>query len=197
MGDRDDSAALSWFPVAGEDQLDEYAQQVWAKCDERLGYVPNVFRAYAWRGERFERWLRYFNSVMRATETVDAAAREMIAVAVSRENGCLYCLAAHGYELRRALGDAVLGELISLDWRRAPLDDRHRAMLGYAVKVATEPLRCDRDDLEELHRHGFTDEDVWDIAEVAALYSSTNRMAMAAGFIPNACYHGAAREESP
>lgn len=188
--------AISWFPVAGDDELDAYAQQVWEKCSERIGFVPNVFRAYAWRGERFERWLKYFNHVMRPSETLDAVAREMVAVAVSMENRCLYCLAAHGYELRKQLGDPVLGEVLTLDWRRAPIDERQQAMLRYAVKVATDPVHCDRADIAGLRQHGFTDEDVWDIAEIAALYSSTNRMAMAAGFVPNPCYHGAEREES-
>lgn len=189
-------SGISWFPVVPDDQLDEHARDVWAKCEERLGFVPNVFRAYAWRGERFERWLRYFNHVMRPSETLDAASREMVAVAVSMENGCLYCLVSHGYELRKQLGDPVLGDTVTLDWRRAPLGDRQRAMLRYAVKVATEPRECSPADLDELARHGFSDEDAWDIAEIAALFSSTNRMAMAAGFVPNSCYHGGAREEN-
>lgn len=184
---------ISWFPVADDDELDDYAREIWNKCHERIGFVPNVFRAYAWRGERFQRWLKYFNHVTRPSDTLAEAEREMIAVAVSMENACLYCLAAHGYELRKVLGDPVLGETITLDWRRADLPKRHQAMLAYAVKVANEPRDCTRADIEQLHAHGFSDEDVWDIAEIASLYSATNRMAMACGFIPNECYHGAAR----
>ncbi|MGH3665599.1 MAG: peroxidase-related enzyme [Egibacteraceae bacterium] len=187
---------ISWFPVARDEDLDEYAREIWQKCDERIGFVPNVFRAYAWRGERFQRWLKYFNHVTHPSDTLGAAEREMIAVAVSMENRCLYCLVAHGCELREVLGHPILGETITLDWRRAPLSDRHRAMLAYAVKVANEPRECTRADIDALDAHGFSDEDVWDIAEIASLYSATNRMAMAAGFIPNDCYHGAARGPS-
>lgn len=184
---------VSWFPVSGDDDLDEFAREIWSKCEARIGFVPNVFRAYAWRGERFRRWLGYFNDVTRASDTLDRAEREMIAVAVSMENGCLYCLVAHGNALREALEDPVRGETITLDWRRADLSDRHHKMLAYAVKVTTDPRHCSRADIDELVATGFTLEDVWDIAEVAALYNATNRMAMAAGFIPNSCYHHTAR----
>lgn len=184
---------ISWFPNATDDQLDEYAREIWQKCDERIGFVPNVFRAYAWRGDRFRRWLSYFNEVTRPSDTLGAVEREMIAVAVSMENGCLYCLVAHGNALRVALEDPVQGEIVTLDWRRAGLPPRQHAMLEYAIKVTTDPRNCTRGDIESLLAHGFSEEDVWDIAEIASLYNATNRMAMAAGFIPNMCYHDTAR----
>ena len=184
---------ISWFPVLEETRVEEYPAEIFAKCEERFGFVPNVFRAYAWRPDRFQRWLGYFNHCMKPTDTLGAAEREMIAVAVSMENKCLYCLAAHGYEVRRHLEDPELGEIVTLDWRRADLGERHEAMLAYAVKVATAPRECTRDDIDQLRKTGFTEEDVWDIAEVAALYSSTNRMAMATGMVPNACYHSMER----
>ena len=183
---------ISWFPVAEDDELDDFARGLFAKAHERLGHVPNVFRAYAWRGERFERWQRYFSSVMRPSETLGAAEREMIAVAVSMGNGCLYCLVAHGAEVREHLGP-ILGDQVTLDWKRAPLGERHRAMLAYAEKVATDPRECTREDVDALRAQGFTEEDVWDIAEVASLYSLTNRMAMATGMLPNEHYHAQAR----
>lgn len=184
---------ISWFPVADDSQLDDYATEVWSKCQERDGFVPNVFKAYSWRGDRFAAWLAYFKSVTRASPTLGKLEREMIAVAVSMENGCFYCLAAHGYEVRKLLGDPAQGEAVTLDWRRATIGDRERAMLEYAVKVATQPRTCSREDIAALQAHGFSDEDVWDIAEVASLYSATNRMAMAAGFVPNTDYHGMSR----
>lgn len=191
--ENDVDTEISWYPVLPDDELDEYATEIWRKVTENVGFVPNVFRAYAWRGKRFERWLGYFNSVMRPTDGLGRAEREMIAVAVSMENACLYCLVSHGAELRDALGDPVLGATITLDWHRAPLEERHRAMLAYAVKVATSPRECTEEDIEDLRGHGFSLEDTWDIAEVAALFSSTNRMAMATGMMPNEEYHGHAR----
>ncbi|MGH3442484.1 MAG: peroxidase-related enzyme [Nitriliruptorales bacterium] len=186
-------ADISWFPVLKDGELDEYATGIWAKVTENIGFVPNVFRTYAWRGKRFEKWLGYFNSVMRPTETLGQVEREMVAVAVSMENKCLYCLVAHGHDLRAAIGDPVLGETVTLDWRRAPIAEKQRAMLEYAVKVATRPRECSRQDIDDLVALGFTQEDVWDIAEIAALFSSTNRMAMAAGMLPNEEYHRGAR----
>lgn len=184
---------ISWFPVLEDDELDEYATEIWAKVVDNIGFVPNVFRAYAWRGKRFERWLGYFNSVMRPSDTLGKIEREMVAVAVSMENACLYCLASHGYELRDALEDPVLGATITLDWRRAPITEKQRTMLEYGVKVANHPRECSRQDIDDLLAVGFTLEDVWDIAEIASLFSSTNRMAMAGGFMPNEHYHGDAR----
>lgn len=184
---------ISYFPIATEDQLSDYERQLFAKVEERAGLIPNVFKAYAWRPERFAKWFAHFGDLMRGTETLTAVEREMISVAVSMANGCLYCLVAHGAQVRQLLGDPVLGDRITLDYRRAGLDKRRTAMLDYAVKITKTPLECDEADVENLRRLGFTDEDVWDIAEIAAMYNFTNRLAMATGMMPNREYHGMAR----
>lgn len=185
--------AISWFPVPDESELPDDLRGLFAKARERIGFVPNVFRAYSFRPERLRAWFAHYKQLHEATEHLSAAEREMIAVAVSMANGCLYCLVAHGAALRQELGDPVLADRITLDHRRAGLDDRLTAILDYAVKVTRAPLECDPDDLEALRKHGLTDEEVWDVLEIAAMYNFTNRMSLAAGMLPNEEYHALAR----
>jgi uncharacterized peroxidase-related enzyme len=183
----------SWFPLGDEERLSPAIRELYARCREKLGFVPNVFVAYQWRPERLAAFLAHYDAVMAPTETLGAAERELIAVAVSMANGCSYCLVAHGYSVRKLLRDPVGGDLATLDHRRAPLTERQRAMLDYAVKLTRTPVECERADLDALRAHGLSDEDLWDVAEVAALFNFTNRMAHATGMRPNPEYHGMAR----
>ncbi|MBX6762110.1 MAG: peroxidase-related enzyme [Rubrobacteraceae bacterium] len=180
---------ISWFPVPDESELPENLQGLFRKAKENVGFVPNVFRAYSFRPERLSAWFNHYKQLHVPTDNLSEAEREMIAVAVSMENGCLYCLVAHGAELRRALGDPVAADRITLDYRRAGLDERTRAILDYAVKVTKEPLECTPEDIERLQGYGLTLEEVWDVAEIAAMYNFTNRMSLACGMIPNEEYH--------
>ena len=183
----------SWFPVPDEEQLPSDLQRLFAKARERLGFVPNVFRVYAYRPQRLSAWFTHFRSLHEPTEGLGAADREMIAVVVSAANGCLYCLVAHGAALRQELGDPVLGERISYDWRRADLDPRRAAICAYAEKLTLRPRELTRADLQSLLDVGLTLEDAWDVAEIAAMYNLTNRMAMATNMLPNREYSGQAR----
>jgi uncharacterized peroxidase-related enzyme len=183
----------SWFPVPDESTLPERLQGLFAKAREQLGFVPNVFRVYSFRPERLSAWFAHFRAVHEPTDGLGVADREMIAVVVSSANGCLYCLVAHGAALREALGDPVLGERISYDWRRADLDERRRAICAYADKLTMRPRDVTRADLESLLHVGLTLEEAWDVAEVAAMYNLTNRMAMATNMLPNREYSGQAR----
>jgi uncharacterized peroxidase-related enzyme len=180
---------VSWFPVPEETDLPEGLQGLFRKARESVGFVPNVFRAYSFRPERLSAWFGHYRQLHEPTENLDAAEREMIAVAVSMENGCLYCLVAHGAALREALGDPIMADRITLDYRRAGLDERRAAILDYAVKVTNEPLDCTPDDLERLKSLGLTEEEVWDVVEIASMYNFTNRMSLACGMIPNEEYH--------
>ncbi len=185
--------SVSWFPLGDEEALAPELRELYAKCRERLGFVPNVFRAFQWRPERLRAWLTHYDAVMAPTESLPAAEREMIAVAVSMANGCAYCLVSHGYAVRKTLKDPVLGDLVTLDHRRAPVSERQHAMLRFADKLTRTPLECSPANLEELRGHGLSDEDCWDVAEIAALFNFTNRLALATGMVPNAEYHGLAR----
>ena len=185
----------SWFPVPDETELPSDLRALFAKARERLGFVPNVFRVYAFRPERLSAWFSHFRQLHRPTDGLSAADREMIAVVVSSANGCLYCLVAHGAALREELGDPVLGERISYDWRRADLDSRRTAICAYADKLTVRPREVGRDDLQSLLDVGLTLEEAWDVAELSAMYNLTNRMAMATNMLPNAEYSGQARPD--
>jgi len=184
---------ISWFPLSPEAELTDYQRQKFETAAERLGFVPNVFRAWAWRPKRFAMWRAHIEDLLEGTETLTAAEREMVAVAVSMTNGCLYCVTSHGWSLRHLLGDPVLGDRITLDYRRAGLSPRQVAMLDYAVKITRTPLDCEEADLAGLRAHGFNDQDIWDIAELAAMFNYTNRLVSAIGLIPNREYPGMAR----
>jgi uncharacterized peroxidase-related enzyme len=183
----------SWFPVPDESELPADLRGLFAKARERLGFVPNVFRVYAFRPSRLSAWFAHFRQLHEPTEGLSAADREMIAVVVSSANGCLYCLVAHGAALRAELGDPVLGERISYDWRRADLDDRRAAICAYAEKLTLTPRGVTRADLQTLLDAGLSIEEAWDVAELSAMYNLTNRMAMATNMLPNAEYSAQAR----
>ncbi len=183
----------SWFPVPDEVELPSDLRGLFAKARERLGFVPNVFRVYSFRPERLSAWFAHYRLLHQPSEQLTAADREMIAVVVSAANGCLYCLVAHGAALREELGDPVLGERISYDWRRADLDPRRRAICAYAEKVTLQPRELTRADLRTLLDVGLTLGEAWDVAEISAMYNLTNRMAMATNMLPNAEYSAQAR----
>jgi uncharacterized peroxidase-related enzyme len=184
---------VSWYPVPDDHELPEDLAKLFAKAQQNLGFVPNVFRAYAYRPDRMRAWFSHFKQLHVPSEHLDAADREMIAVVVSMTNGCLYCLVAHGAALREALGDPIVADRITLDWRRAGLDQRREAICAYAEKITKSPHETSEADIETLMGHGLTREEVWDVAEIAAMYNFTNRMAMATGQLPNREYHGSFR----
>ncbi|MGH2916156.1 MAG: peroxidase-related enzyme [Solirubrobacteraceae bacterium] len=183
----------SWFPVPTDEQLPDGLRGLFAKARERLGFVPNVFRVYAFRPERLSAWFSHFRLLHEPTEGLGAAEREMIAVVVSSANRCLYCLVAHGAALRDELGDPVLGERISYDWRHAGLDAKRHAICAYAEKLTLTPRSVGREDLQSLLDVALTLEEAWDVAELAAMYNLTNRMALATNMLPNEQYSGQAR----
>ena len=187
------SATGSWFPVPDEAELPADLRSLFAKARERLGFVPNVFRVYSYRPKRLSAWFSHYRQLHEPTANLSAADREMIAVVVSAANGCLYCLVAHGAALREELGDPVLGERISYDWRRAGLDARQTAICTYADKLTVRPREVTRADLQSLLDAGLTLQEAWDVAELAAMYNLTNRMAMATNMLPNEEYSGQAR----
>src|SRR5918997_3582650 len=144
-------APISWFPVPDESELPEDLQGLFKKAREKLGFVPNVFRAYSFRPERLSAWFNHYRQLHEPTDELTAAEREMIAVVVSMENGCLYCLVAHGAALREELGDPVMADRITLDWRRAGgLTERQRAICAFAEKLTLRPVESTEADLDAL-----------------------------------------------
>jgi uncharacterized peroxidase-related enzyme len=180
---------ISWFPIPDDDELPEDLSKLFSKARSAIGFVPNVFRAYSYRPDRMRAWFSHFKQLHVPTENLSVADREMIAVVVSMANGCLYCLTAHGAALREALGDPIAADRITMDWRRADLDERRKAICEYAEKVTLHPVETSEADIANLMELGLTREEVWDVAEIAAMYNFTNRLAMATGQLPNREYH--------
>ena len=164
-----------------------------AKCQEKLGFVPNVLEAYAFDSAKLEAFVGMYNDLMLAPSGLSKLEREMIAVAVSSVNRCYYCLVAHGAAVRALSGDPALGELMVMNYRAARLSKRQRAMLDFATKLTAEPWAIEEDDRAGLRKAGFGERDIWDIAAVAGFYNMSNRVASATDMRPNSVYHQQAR----
>lgn len=184
---------IAWLTLPDEATLDEETRTLLGKARRNVGFLPNVFAGYTLRPEKLRRWIRHFNEIMRGESDLTPAEREMIGVVVSVENHCLYCVVSHGAELRKLLADPILGEQLAVDYRRAPLDERTRAMLDYAVKITQRPVDCSEADIQQLRQLGFSDAAIFDIAETAAMYNFTNRLASATGMQPNREYYAMGR----
>jgi uncharacterized peroxidase-related enzyme len=164
-----------------------------AKCAEKLGFVPNVLSAYAFDNAKLETFVAMYNDLMLAPSGLSKLEREIIAVAVSSQNRCYYCLVAHGAAVRAMSGDPALGVRMAMNYRAARLSRRQRAMLDFAVRLTAEPWTVEEEHREALRRAGFSDRDIWDIAAVAGFYNMSNRVASATDMRPNSVYHAQAR----
>jgi uncharacterized peroxidase-related enzyme len=163
------------------------------KCQDKLGFVPNVLLAYAFDMAKLETFVAMYDDLMLGESGLSKLEREMIAVAVSSQNRCYYCLTAHGAAVRRFSGNALLGEQLVMNYRVARLNKRQRAMLDFAVKLTASPWTIEDGDRERLKRVGFSERDIWDISAVAGFFNMSNRVASATDMRPNTNYHGQAR----
>lgn len=159
------------------------------KCQDRLGFVPNVLLAYAFDNTKLETFAALYNDLMLGESGLSKLEREMIAVAVSSQNRCYYCLTAHGAAVRQYSGNPLLGEHLVMNYRVARLNKRQRAMLDFAVKLTASPWSVEEGDRERLRRAGFTDRDIWDISAIVGFFNMSNRVASATDMRPNAAYH--------
>jgi uncharacterized peroxidase-related enzyme len=162
-------------------------------CEKKLGFVPNVMKAFSFDMTKLEAFVAYRNDLMLGGSGLSGLEREMIATVVSAQNRCFYCLTVHGASVRNLAGDPVLGEMMAMNYRAARLSKRRRAMLDFAVKLTAEPWSIEDSDRARLRAAGFSDRDIWDIAAVAAFYNMTNRIASATDMRPNDAYHAMAR----
>ncbi len=171
------------------DPLPEATQRYFDICTEKLGFVPNVLRAYAFDVEKLNAFTGMYNDLMLAPSGLTKLEREMIAVAVSAENRCFYCLVAHGAAVRQLSGDPHLGEMIAMNYRVAPVDARTRAMLDFAVLMTKASATIEESHRAALRGHGLSERDIFDLASVAGFFNMTNRVASAIAMAPNPEYH--------
>jgi uncharacterized peroxidase-related enzyme len=180
---------ISALGVPSPASLEDDLQAIWARCVEKLGFVPNVYSAYSLRPQRLRNFMKSYNEIMLSESGLSKLEREMIAVVVSSANRCYYCLVAHGAAVRQLSGDPQLGELMAMNYRAAGLPPRQRKMLDFAWKLTTAPAEIGEADRAALRREGFSNEDIFDIAETTAFFNLSNRMASATDMMPNVEYH--------
>ena len=175
------------------DPLPEATQKYFDICQEKLGMVPNVLRAYAFDIDKLNAFAGMYNDLMLGDSALSKLEREMIAVAVSSVNKCYYCLVAHGAAVREMSGDPQLGEALVMNYRVAKITAKQRAMLDFAVKLTEASAKVEEADRQALRDAGFTERDIFDIASVAGFFNMTNRVASATDMRPNDDYHAQAR----
>ena len=184
--------ALSLEPTP-DAELSPELQKYFSVCRDKLGLLPNVLAAYSNHPEQLEAFANFYNVLMLSESGLSKLEREMIAVVVSSSNECFYCLTAHGAAVRQYSEDSVLGELLVMNYRVAELSERHRAMLDFAHQLTVTPEEMNDQDRQALRDVGFSDKDIWDIANIAGFFNMTNRVASAVDMQPNREYHSMAR----
>ncbi len=162
-------------------------------CLEKLGFVPNVLKAYAFDNKKLKAFIDMVDDLMLGESGLSRLEREMIAVAVSAINHCHYCLTAHGAAVRYRSNDPMFGDMIEHNYRMAELTPKQKAMLDFAVKLTEAPAKIENADRDLLRQLGFSDRDIWDIAAVASFFNMSNRLASATDMRPNAEYYSMAR----
>jgi uncharacterized peroxidase-related enzyme len=182
--------AISRFPVADPAGLPADLAERYADVQERSGFLPHVFAALAWRPDEARAFFAMNDALMdKDTPGLSTGDRELIVVATSAANGCAYCVVAHGAIARIRTRDPLLADLVAVDWRKAPLDDRMHAVLDVAVRLALDPAAVTAADLDRLRQHGLTDDDVWDVGAITAFFALSNRLAHFAAIPPNPEFH--------
>ena len=185
--------AISRFPVPELDSLPEDIRTRIVAVHEKAGFIPNVFLAWAHRPAEFRAFFAYHDALLEQEGGLTKAEREMIVVATSAVNHCHYCVVAHGAILRIRAKHPLLADQVAINYLNAELTPRQRAMLDFAVKVAERSHQVSEDDLAVLGRHGMTDDEIWDIGAIAALFALSNRMANLMALAPNAEFYTMAR----
>lgn len=173
------------FPLPALSDLPDDIRSQLLAVQDKAGFVPNVFLKLARRPAEFRAFVAYHDALMLKEGGLTKGEREMVVVATSGANDCLYCVVAHGAILRIYEKNPLIADQLAINWRKAALSPRQSAMIGFAMKVAQDSRALDDHDFRELHAHGFTDEDAWDIASIAAFFAMSNRLANATGMMPN------------
>ncbi len=179
-------AATARYPLPDLKSLPEDIQARIAQVQEKAGFIPNVFLAFARRPAEWRAFFAYHDALMEREESsLSKAEREMIVTVTSAHNECLYCVVAHGALVRIYDKAPMLADQLAVNYRKANISARQRAMLDFAMKVCTRSQEIEEADFSSLHAHGFDDEDIWDIAAITAFFGLSNRMASFAGMQPN------------
>ena len=185
--------AVSRFPVPDlADMPDDIRNRILA-VQEKSGFIPNVFLVLAHRPDEFRAFFAYHDALMDKPGNLTKAEREMIVVATSNLNQCQYCVVAHGAILRIRAKDPLIADQVAVNYRKADITDRQKAMLDFAVRVSTEAQKVSESDFAALKSHGFNEEDIWDIAAISAFFGLSNRLANVTSMRPNSEFYSMGR----
>ncbi|MCR9255295.1 MAG: peroxidase-related enzyme [Alphaproteobacteria bacterium] len=176
---------ISRFPVPTLEDLPEDIRALFLKTQEKIGFIPNVFAVLAYRPAEFRAFMAYHDALMKREGGLSQAEKEMIIVATSNDNGCQYCVVAHGAILRVRAGDPLIADQVAVNYRKADISPRQKAMLDFAMKVSRDSRSIGESDFATLYGHGFDEDDIWDIAGIAAFFGLSNRMANVTAMRPN------------
>ena len=179
------STSISRYPVPKLEDLPEDIRRRMLEVQEKAGFIPNVFLTLAHRPDEFRAFFAYHDALMLRDSGLTKAEREMIVVATSGANQCPYCIIAHGAILRVYAKNPLVADQVAINYRKADISERQKAMLTFALKVAMRSADLVDADYAALHTHGFSDEDIWDIGGIAAFFALSNRMADVIGMRPN------------
>lgn len=188
-----DDARISYLPVPTADDVPEGVGKLWAKAEEAVGFVPNVFKAQAVNGDQFLAWWNYFNLLVNKDGHLSNADRELLAVVVSNVNRCNYCVISHTAALRTYTEDERTSDNVAVNWRQANLPEREATMAAYAEKLTLHPADVVEADLEPLRAVGLDDHQIMELVQVVGMFNLTNRVSSALGFVPNVEYHSLGR----
>mgnify|MGYP001325482269 FL=1 len=186
---------VSLFPLPDVNKLPDDLKNKILEVQDKSGFIPNVFLALAHRPEEFRAFFSYHDALMNKESGISKGEREMIVVATSALNECLYCVVAHGAILRIREKNSLIADQLATNYKKADITDRQRAMLDFAVKVSRHANTISDEDIQALAQHGFSDQDVWDIGSIAAFFALSNRLANMANIRPNEEFYHMGRIE--
>ena len=186
---------ISRYPLPELKDLPKDVSDMIIRVHDKAGFVPNVFAALAHRPDELRAFFVYHDALMERVSGLSKAEMEMIVVAISADNNCMYCVVAHGAILRIRAKKTLIADQIAINYKKADLSHRHKGMLDFALKVSNDSASIDAGDFNMLRHHGFDEEDAWDIAAITAFFGLSNRMANFAAIRPNEEFHIMARTE--
>ncbi len=185
---------ISRFPVPDRTEMPDDVRARIEAVEEKVGFIPNVFLTLAYRPDEFRAFMAYHDALMEKKEGLTKAEREMIVVATSAANQCQYCVIAHGAILRVRSKNPLIADQVATNYRKADLTPRQRAMLDFAMKVSQEAHAVGPADHTALAAHGFTQDEIWDMAAIAAFFALSNRLANVTEMRPNPEFYAMARD---
>lgn len=191
------TSSISRYPVPELASLPQDMQERILAVQEKAGFIPNIFLTLAHRPAEFRAFFAYHDALMEKESGLSQAEREMIVVATSAANNCEYCVVAHGAVLRIRAKNTLVADQVAINYRKADISPRQMAMLDFAMKVSQDARNVDESDYERLYPHGFTEDDIWDIAAITAFFGLSNRMVNFASMRPNEEFYQMGRVPPP